>query len=110
MPRARLGRVTSKREPSESGLARVAQGPRGFIISHDGRMVARVGYSRGDLFARRPAEKPWYWSGGLDAGPRRNTANEGLYYATREEARDACVAWIKEQLAARAGKSAEAAS
>ncbi len=45
-------KLTWSKQPSEQGLARVCQGPRGAILKLDGE---RVGY----VYATRPSG--WYW-------------------------------------------------
>ena len=99
-------RITCRKEPNESGLARVCQLPRGFIISIGGVRVARVGGARS--LARGASAVTWHWYGHRDPDvPRRNSAAEGIQFATREDARDNCVAYLRECLAsARAAKEA----
>ena len=95
-------RVTVRKEPSETGLARVAQTPRGFIISVDGKKIARVGFAYG--FGRLSSGSgDWHWYGGDEALgiERRNSAADGVHFDTKEAARDACVAYVKDCLAKR---------
>ena len=97
-------KVTARNEPSESGLARVCQAPRGFIIKLDGRDVGRVGSSR-NLFAESPEERgrvSWHWYASV-VSVRHNSAAEGENFSTREAARDACIAWVKTQATPRRG-------
>ena len=86
-------RITCRKEENETGLARVCQSPRGFVISVDGKKVARVGSYRG-LGAKPDG---WHWYGGDDSLgiPRRNSSAEGLTYETKEACRDACIAYLK---------------
>ena len=78
-------RVTVRREASESGLARVCQSPRGFVISVDGQVAAHVGWSHAP-----DKSKPWHWY-----GDGYNSAAVGVFFTTKEEARDNAVARIK---------------
>jgi hypothetical protein len=89
-------RITVRKEPSETGLARVCQAPRGFIVSIDGKTIARVGAAH----ASSLRDYDWHWYGGDEAlgVARRNSAAEGINYNTKEEARDACVAYVKDCL------------
>lgn len=80
-------RVTVSREASESGLARVCQSPRGYVLKVDGKVVGRVGWSHSP-----DKSKPWHWY-----GSGHNSASAGTYFATKEEARDNAVAFIKAQ-------------
>jgi hypothetical protein len=93
-------RVTCRQEPSETGLARVCQSPRGFIISVDGKRVGHVAYARG--LGRGATNDYWYWYAGAQVLgiPGRNSAAERLTYETRELARDACIAHVKASLTA----------
>jgi hypothetical protein len=86
MSKAKLGRVTVRQEPHESGLAQVTQSPRGFIISVNGKRVGCVRYARRVL----GSGAPWFWYAHVG-----NSAGGHKSFATREEARDACVAWVK---------------
>lgn len=86
-------RVTARREPREAGLAGVVQGPRGYIIKCNGKDVGRVSA----LFAGfgKAGTRGWYFY--ASAGDVRiNTCNDAIPFATAEEARDACIAWVKE--------------
>lgn len=85
-------RVTVRKESSERGLARVCQSPRGFVISVDGKRVGMVGWASDGL--GRHGTGYWYWWARIGE-TLRNTANEKVRIATKEEARDACVAWVK---------------
>lgn len=100
-------RVTARNQPSEGGLARVCQSPRGYIIKLDGKDVGRVGSSR-NLFAKTPAERgclSWHWYAHV-GGESRNSAANDCNYPTKEEARDACIEWIKATFREKARQSA----
>lgn len=86
-----------RRQPRATGLASVCQGERGYELTYGGERVASVA----------PAYKGWsreregyYWSALSDAlgVALRNTAGEGLLYETIEEAKEACRAYVREQL------------
>ena len=93
-------RVAVRLEPDKTGLALVFQSQRASIVRVDGKRVGRVG------FARSLSDPNWYWYAGDETlGIRcRNSAAEGVTYPTKEEARDVCVAYVKDCLAkAKAG-------
>lgn len=97
-------RITARQQERERGLAAVGAAPRGYIVSVDGAVVGRVGYARS---MKGESLGCWFWYGGNEALaiPRRNTAGEkDGCFATREAARDACVAYVKASLAL-AGKT-----
>lgn len=85
-------RVTARREPRESGLAGVVQGPRGYIIKADGKDVGRASM-RYEGWGRK--ELGWYFHARL-GDVSINTCNDRLF-ETAEAARDAAIAWVKEQ-------------
>lgn len=89
-------RVTVKNEPSERGLAGVCQGPRGYIISADGEKVGRVSCTYIDRLSRKGMY--WYYYASGEGIPHANTCNDVPRLKTKEEARDACVAYVKENL------------
>lgn len=82
-------RVTAKVEPSERGLARICQGPRGYIVSLDGKVVGHVSVS---LHCPTRREEGWYFYASV--GQARINSCEKLL-PTKEEARAACIAWVK---------------
>jgi hypothetical protein len=89
-----MPRVTTRQEPSETGLARVTQTPRGFIVSVDGERVGRVGASWQSLTNRVPV---WHWYATV-GGVSFNSAGAGMRYDSREDAKIACLAWVRVQL------------
>lgn len=80
-------RVAARTSPHETDIARVSQGPRGFVIRADARVMGHVSHgNRGG----------WHWYTFASAGVAwRNSRAEGLTYETREAARDA---YIKREL------------
>lgn len=89
-------RITARKQKSETGLRSVGQCPRGFEICIDGKRVASVSaFSVGWM-----EWKGWYFSAvenkelGIEF---RNTASEKRY-TTKEEARDACLEYIRSQV------------
>lgn len=87
-------RVTWKKEPDETGLARVVQGPRGVDLRVNGK---RVAYVRPHLVASREY-KGWWWCARSDEHgiPLRNTATTPV--ATMEEAKAACEQYVRSVL------------
>jgi len=88
-------KITWKKQPSETGLARVCQAPRGADLRIDGVRVMSV----------RPAGRGlgrsvsgWYWYGSSEALgiPHTNTCDTPL--PTLEEAKAACEASVREAL------------
>lgn len=87
-------RLRWRREPNETGLRAVGQGERGYDLMYGDECIGRA----------RPLTRGWrtgpsgyYWharAGGL----LRNTAGDPGY-ATVDEAKAACMAWVKERLA-----------
>ena len=91
-----MTRITVKKQPNEKGLRSVGLFARGFIVSVAGIPVGTVASKDRDGTA-------WYWYARLDVGegpdptlivPFRNTFHKPV--RTKEEARDACCAYIKE--------------
>jgi hypothetical protein len=83
--------ITAKIEPSETGLARVCQGPRGYHIKVDGKRAGSVGC------AGRSSSQWFFWVREESLGiPLHNTVAAGLpYWPSREDAKAACIAHIK---------------
>lgn len=92
-------KITARTETSEKGLARICQSPRGYIIKCDGKDLGRVGHARRVFDGPGAEAKPWFWYAGIELPGleriARNTAANDCFYATREEARDACIEWLK---------------
>jgi hypothetical protein len=64
-PKTRKPRLTWCKQPNESGLARVAQSPRGAILKVDGKVAARV-----DAVGGGPNQfRGWSWAAGWDMAP-----------------------------------------
>lgn len=99
-------KLTFKKQPSETGLARVCQGPRGAkLFLHEGGKrieLASVNYSRDPV--------AWFWSAPASewTGEWHNTAASGIYYRTIELAKAGCLAWVRAALAATAAAPKEA--
>lgn len=90
-------RITFSQQPSETGLARVAQTPRGYICKINGAEIGRISahYNRIGNYANYAFM--WYTFENAELRiPYRNTSAEGITFATREEARDHMKAWLKE--------------
>lgn len=87
-------RITARQEPREGGLAGVCQGPRGFIISVDGKKVGRVAWARS--MSRDTGY--WYFYASGPGIPTKNTASDLPRLQTREDARDACMAYVREHM------------
>ena len=79
-------RLTWRRQPSETGLRRIAQSPRGYDLWLEGRRVASVRLSAGGYYWSAPTDEPL----GIVL---RNTASEEKY-ATIDDAKAACRAYI----------------
>ena len=90
-------RLRWRKQPNETGLARIVQGPRGYDLWYGDR----------DLGSAHPLTHwpdrytivGYYWSVGSDKDlgiAHRNTASAPV--ATMEEAKAACLAYIKECL------------
>lgn len=95
-------RITWKKEPNETGLARIGQSPRGYDLNIDGERVGsvrphRVGWER--------RWDGWWWCARSDKHgiPLRNEASNPL--KTIEEAKDACKAYVLASLQAKKGKA-----
>lgn len=82
-----------KKEPSEKGLARVIQGPRGYWLRDGETRLASV----------RPIDRggqAWYWVAGWDAKdriPHKNTCGEPT--DSVESAKAEAMAYVKHHLA-----------
>lgn len=89
-------RVTVKEEPREKGLAGVAQGARGYILSVNGIEIGRV---RRSSPLSSSQGRAWYWSGGGDLGSariaRRNTALERLEWPGTADGKQAALDDLK---------------
>lgn len=86
-------RLTWRREPSETGLARVCQSPRGAILKCDGRDVAhieacRVGYQRYD---------GWYWYTHAEGLPLHNS--HATPVADIDQAKRECEDFVRKHFA-----------
>lgn len=95
----KLGRLSWRKQPSETGLARVCQAPRGAILrwappGAEGKDIGRV-YPRAVDFHKYDG---WYWyAKSADGRIRRcNTANNPV--ETLEEAKAACLAYVRAEL------------
>ena len=88
-------RLTWSRQPDDSGLARIIQGPRGAVLKADGKPVAHVSPDMGGRVYRDILG--WYFY-----GMGRNSLNDpdraGIF-PTIDEAKAACKAWIVAQIA-----------
>lgn len=85
-------RVTVRKQESEQGLARVCQSPRGYVVSVDGKRAGSVSWAR-ERWGRSDGGY-WYWYASI-GGASYNSSSDTPRAATKEEARDACVAWVK---------------
>ena len=84
-------RLTWKRQPHETGLRRVCQGERGYNLRLDSETVASVRLDRSIMGEGRG----YFWScPARDLWPWHNTAAEGVFFATADEAKADCKAWI----------------
>lgn len=81
-------RASWRKEPNETGLRSVGQGPRGYELRKDGDWLIKVAPSGGNWM--RPLEG-WYWYG-LDT----NTFNTKPLFATAEDALADAKAYYKE--------------
>lgn len=86
-------RLSWRKEPNETGLARTGQFPRGFDLRISGITLGSV----------RPLNRrvtKWYWHTAhpltLNAIPRQNTAHAPV--DTADEAKQACEAFWRERL------------
>jgi len=68
-----------KKQPSETGLARVCQTERGLILSDAGHRIITVAPNCTNGGTRAVN---WYWY-----GMERNTYSEKLFFTTKEEAK-----------------------
>jgi len=86
-------KLTWRKEPNETGLSRVTQGPRGAILKLDGEDAGHVAPFR----VAWHTYKGWYWYAGTDDGrvPRQNTASDRRPYATIDEAKAACETYVR---------------
>ena len=95
-------RLTWRKEPSEKGLARIGQGPRGADLRVGTSAVAHVRAARRDL----GGSYYWYWYGSAtELGiPHRNTASERRDWPNTDEGFEAakadCQAYVERCLAA----------
>ena len=94
-------RLTWRKQPNETGLRSIGQGPRGAILKVDGEDVGRV-YAYGRGITGDP-HRGWYWTARDNAGhiPLRNTAGKPV--KDLEEAKAACKAYVLECLAKTGG-------
>lgn len=90
-------RLTWRKEPNETGLARVCQGPRGFELRHAGVRVGSVAPSTGMGNARYTING-WYCYGSwIDWGvPSINTCQ--TLVKTPEEAKEILMAHFREHI------------
>lgn len=83
-------RLRWKLDPRETGLNRVAAGPRGSTL----RDTAKKRYAA-VCFSRRAGG--WFWVAGWESGvPHRNTSDAPV--ATVDEAKAAAMAYVREHL------------
>lgn len=75
-----------RKQPNETGLRRVCQGPRGFELREGSTIVIRVS----PLLSNHREVMGWYWY-----GLGKNTSNEPT--KTAEEAKAQGMAWAKER-------------
>ncbi len=89
-------RLTWRREPSETGLARVIQGARGAILKCDGEDVAHVSALRS--WERYGEYVGWYYYGSSErlGIPHANTCRAPV--ATMDQAKVACEAYVRKHL------------
>jgi hypothetical protein len=91
-------RMTWKKEPLMSGLARIGQfanRERGFVLSAGGQEIGAVSHA--------PDRGGWYWYARV-GDHFFNSAGRGRYYPTSFDARAACKAWAKEHTPAEHAK------
>lgn len=79
-------RLSWRKQPNETGLARVCQGTRGFELRQGKETLAVVAVLGG-----RYSRGPWYWY-----GMGRNTASQPA--PTFDTAKAEALAWVKSQL------------
>lgn len=89
-------RLTWRRQPSETGLSSIGQGPRGAILKVNGEDVGSVNARRIGL---RFEWSGWYWSARI-GDVVGNSAADGRYYGDLDEAKRDCAAWVLRQLEA----------
>ena len=86
-------RFTWSKEPRQTGLAGVCQGPRGFVLKHGCAEVATVSPLTDGPSRWTP--NGWYWCAENMAGVRHNSLWNTPRYATPDEAKTACLAYAK---------------
>ena len=77
-----------RKQPNETGLRSIGQGPRGYELRLDGDVLIHVAAAGGA--ALNGPLRGWYWCG-LD----RNTYSEGKMFKTKEEAKADADAFYK---------------
>ena len=83
-----------KKEPVQTGLARIGAGPRGSIY-HDGLYMYATVYASGGSW-NQPFNG-WYWVAGWGTGiPHKNTCNTPC--ATEAEAKEEAEAYVKQHI------------
>ena len=85
-------RMTWRKQPYQTGLRAIGEGPRGAILRADGDDVGRV-YPHGG--GHRGAVTGWYWVARDDRRgvPLMNTHGESM--PTIDEAKAACAAYVR---------------
>ena len=84
-------RATWRKQPSEQGLMRIGQSPRGAILKVGGEDVGRV-YAR---FISMHNYSGWYWVARGEGVPLRNSGSEdGGIYDEIDDAKAACKAYV----------------
>lgn len=89
-----------RREPRERGLAGVVQGELGYQLWLGSERIATVAVYY--EFGRHSRKLGYYWVARNDAlgVPLRNTADGGRIYATADDAKAACLEYVRECLSA----------
>ena len=91
METKKKARLTWRKQPNESGLARVGQGPRGAVLKVDGEDVGRVCANSVGFNEYRG----WYWTAVDNAGrvPLKNTCDKPV--AALDDAKRQCEAYVR---------------
>lgn len=95
-----MPKITFKREPVDTGLARVTQGTRGWHINVDGKHHGCVSVLSGLEFGSRYAnvsDKRWYWYAWDRNGNSFNSCSTKTTM-TADECKAQAKDWLKERI------------
>lgn len=87
-----------RRQPSETGLRAIGQGPRGWDLRQGGQTLGYVRPQTDSGFGWSANIVGYYFVAHVPGTPAHNCLWDKTRFGTEEEAKEACLTYVKEKL------------